>query len=70
MLHAQAPPDLLLLDEPGNHLDLDALETLERMLRQYRGGLVLVSHDRRLLENAGLEHRIDTGTTPWRLVPW
>lgn len=69
-VYARMPPDLLLLDEPGNHLDLDALETLERMLRAYRGGLVLVSHDRRLLDNAGLSHRIDTGATPWRLAPW
>ena len=70
VVYARTPPDLLLLDEPGNHLDLEARETLERMLQQYRGGLVLVSHDRNLLENAGLEHRIDTGAAPWRLAPW
>ncbi len=43
-------PDLLLLDEPTNHLDLPAIEWLESELRSLRAGLVLISHDRRLLE--------------------
>jgi ATP-binding cassette subfamily F protein 3 len=42
-------PDLLLLDEPTNHLDLEASLWLERFLRGYRQTLVLVSHDRRVL---------------------
>ena len=45
-----APADLLVLDEPTNHLDLDAIEWLERELGRFRGGLVIVTHDRRLLE--------------------
>ena len=44
-----AEPDLLLLDEPTNHLDLEAALWLERFLRNYRRSLILVSHDRRLL---------------------
>ncbi len=44
-------PDVLLLDEPTNHLDLPAIEWLEGWLGGYRGALVLISHDRRFLEN-------------------
>jgi ATP-binding cassette subfamily F protein 3 len=44
-----AEPQLLLLDEPTNHLDLEAALWLERFLRRYRHTLILVSHDRRIL---------------------
>ncbi len=44
-------PDILLLDEPTNHLDLPAIEWLEGELTQLRSALVLISHDRRFLEN-------------------
>jgi ATP-binding cassette subfamily F protein uup len=44
------PSELLVLDEPTNHLDLGAVTWLERFLAAYRGGLVLVSHDRHLLD--------------------
>jgi ATP-binding cassette subfamily F protein uup len=44
-------PDILLLDEPTNHLDLPAIEWLESELNAHRGALVLISHDRRFLEN-------------------
>jgi len=43
-------PDLLLLDEPTNHLDFSALDWLEERLLSFSGGLILVSHDRHLLE--------------------
>ncbi|MGG4623704.1 ABC-F family ATP-binding cassette domain-containing protein [Serratia odorifera] len=46
-----AEPDLLLLDEPSNHLDLPTLLWLERFLQRWPGSFVLVSHDRRLLDN-------------------
>ena len=45
-------PDLLLLDEPDNHLDFAGKRHLERFLREYDGGVVLVSHDRYLLDLA------------------
>ena len=44
------PSDLLVLDEPTNHLDIDGIQWLEGFLRSYRGGLILVSHDRHLLD--------------------
>jgi ABC transport system ATP-binding/permease protein len=44
-------PDIILLDEPTNHLDLPAIEWLEDELKQTRGALVIVSHDRRFLQN-------------------
>jgi len=44
-------PDILMLDEPTNHLDLPAIEWLEGELKQFRGALILISHDRRFLEN-------------------
>jgi len=43
-------PSLLLLDEPTNHLDLDSLQWLEGYLKEYRGAVLLVSHDRRFLD--------------------
>lgn len=43
-------PDVLLLDEPDNHLDLTSKTALEAFLRDYRGGVILVSHDRSLLD--------------------
>ncbi len=47
-------PDILLLDEPTNHLDLPAIEWLEKELNSMRSALVLISHDRRFLENLSL----------------
>lgn len=44
-------PDILLLDEPSNHLDLDAMEWLEAYLKDYKGIVVIVSHDRYFLDN-------------------
>lgn len=44
-------PDILLLDEPSNHLDLDAMEWLEGYLKEYKGVVIIVSHDRYFLDN-------------------
>jgi ATP-binding cassette subfamily F protein 3 len=44
------PSDLLLLDEPTNHLDLDAIIWLENWLKQYKGTLIIISHDRDFLD--------------------
>jgi ATP-binding cassette subfamily F protein uup len=54
LARAMAPaPDLLLLDEPTNHLDLPAIEWLEKELASSRSGIVLISHDRRMLQTLG-----------------
>ena len=55
--------NLLVLDEPTNHLDLPAIEQLEEALESYDGALLLVTHDRRLLENVRLDSRwhLDNG---------
>ncbi len=44
-------PDLLMLDEPTNHLDIESIEWLEDYLKSRRGALLLVSHDRKFLDN-------------------
>lgn len=44
-------PDILLLDEPTNHLDMEAIEWLEGYLRNYKGIVIIVSHDRYFLDN-------------------
>jgi ATP-binding cassette subfamily F protein uup len=79
LARALAPlPDILLLDEPTNHLDLPGIEWLESELAGTRSGIVLISHDRRLLErfsrttvwlDRGITRTLDQGFSafePWR----
>ncbi|MET0323426.1 MAG: ABC-F family ATP-binding cassette domain-containing protein [Duganella sp.] len=70
ILYADPPPQLLLLDEPGNHLDLPSLAALETMLRSYRGGLIVVSHDDAFLGRLGLTDRLLATGQGWRLEAW
>ncbi|CAE8673320.1 unnamed protein product, partial [Polarella glacialis] len=48
-------PEILILDEPTNHLDIESVEALIDSLKRYEGGLMLVSHDARLIQAAGCE---------------
>ena len=61
-------PDILLLDEPTNHLDIPAINWLEEQLRNFRGSLILITHDRRFLQNvANSIAELDRGhLTVWR----
>ncbi len=61
-------PDILLLDEPTNHLDIPAINWLEEQLRSFRGSLILITHDRRFLQNvANSIAELDRGhLTVWR----
>ena len=62
LLNCPEPAQLLLLDEPSNHLDMDALEALEAALKTYRGALLFTSHDPVFVENMNVTDVI-------RLVP-
>lgn len=44
-------PDILLLDEPTNHLDISAIETLEKVINDFKGAVIIISHDRMFLSN-------------------
>ena len=52
-----SPADILLLDEPTNHLDLEAIEQLEQAMETFDGTVLLVTHDRRMLDNVRLSRR-------------
>ena len=52
-------PELIVLDEPTNNLDLQSLELLERTLRDFRGALVIVSHDDAFVKNLKITDRLD-----------
>jgi len=56
--------NLLVLDEPTNHLDLEAIEQLEQALESYEGALLLVTHDRRMLDTVRVDRqwRVEAGT--------
>ena len=60
------PANLLVLDEPTNDLDIDSLELLEQRLQDYSGTLLLVSHDRRFLDNVVTQTIAAEGGGEWR----
>ena len=60
------PANLIVLDEPTNDLDIESLELLEQRLQDYTGTLLLVSHDRRFLDNVVTQTLAAEGTGLWR----
>jgi ATP-binding cassette subfamily F protein 3 len=64
-------PDILLLDEPDNHLDMARKSMLERIIREFEGVVVLISHDRYLLdETVGLIVELEPAQSGCRLLRW
>ncbi|KAL3154860.1 hypothetical protein ABBQ38_011402 [Trebouxia sp. C0009 RCD-2024] len=61
-------PNLLLLDEPTNHLDIEAIDSLAEAIKGFKGGLVLVSHDFRLIDQVSNEIWVcdNKKITPWK----
>jgi len=68
-LYAQVPAQLLLLDEPANHLDLDSTRALETLLRAWPGTLLVAAHDEAFLHGIGINGRLHAGTTGWHRLP-
>jgi ATPase subunit of ABC transporter with duplicated ATPase domains len=69
VLLADPTPQLLILDEPTNDLDIDSVEQLVDALTAYRGGLLIVSHDRAFLDRLGIDVELrlgSDGTLSWR----
>lgn len=60
--------ELLILDEPTSHLDLLATTELERILRAWPGGLLVVSHDAEFLRNIGIDHILSHDGETWRIL--
>ena len=63
------PANLVVLDEPTNDLDIESLELLEERLQDYQGTLLLVSHDRRFLDNVVTQTLAAEGNGTWREYP-
>ncbi|MFA5075189.1 MAG: ABC-F family ATP-binding cassette domain-containing protein [Candidatus Babeliales bacterium] len=59
VLMGDTPPQLILLDEPTNNMDLDSIASMEKALKNYKGALIVVSHDETFLQNIGVEEKID-----------
>lgn len=68
LLLAEPAPQLLILDEPTNNLDLDSLRQLTAALASYRGALLVASHDEQLLADLSLDRTVDLGAAAGPLL--
>lgn len=68
VFYAEQPAQLLLLDEPANHLDLVSLLALENMLNEFTGTLVVTSHDQRFLDAIGITYRLIASANGWLIA--
>lgn len=65
------PSHLLVLDEPTNHLDVSAIEALQQALVDYRGALIVISHDAQLLNSVGFTRELDVAAAAtWKSPRW
>ncbi|MFC1894808.1 ATP-binding cassette domain-containing protein [Candidatus Dependentiae bacterium] len=58
VLMGEKPPQLIILDEPINNMDLESIASIESALQSYKGALIVVSHDETFLKNIGVEEKI------------
>jgi ATPase subunit of ABC transporter with duplicated ATPase domains len=61
ILAGDTPPRLLVLDEPTNNLDLNSIEQIESALSNFKGALIVISHDKEFIKNIGVERSIVLG---------
>ncbi|AEF24387.1 ATP-binding cassette domain-containing protein [Pseudomonas fulva] len=66
VIDSEPSAPLLLLDEPDNHIDLDSLLAVEAMLRDYRGALIVVSHDVAFIEALAITDRLEWTAQGWQ----
>jgi len=59
VLMSKHPPQLLILDEPTNHLDLQSIERIESALKNYKGAMIVISHDHKFLEEIDVSRHIN-----------
>lgn len=58
VLMAKHPPQLLILDEPTNHLDLESITSIESVLKNYQGAIIIISHDEQFITNIGVTRTV------------
>ena len=68
-LYQQSSAQLLLLDEPANHLDLEAMQALAQMLRAWPGTLLVAAHDEAFLHSLGITGRLHASAQGWSRLP-